>query len=640
MANLEKVFEPFTINKLTVPNRIVMSPMVTHYATDNGTVTQRNIDYYAERAKGGIGLLTVEAMFVDMSSLEYHMLGIYDDKMIQGLKRLTDAIHREGGLASAQIIHKGRLAKTATTFMKPISSSYINDMGDMPRAMEAEEIHDLTEKFAQAARRAKEAGFDAVELHMAHGYILNQFMSPYANKRTDEYGGNAENRARFARETVEAVRKAVGPDFPITAKINATDRVRGGLEPEDWRIILPILEKAGLNAVNVSGGISETTYMMTAPMGVPRAFNLENAKKIKSYTSMPVGVVGRIPDIELAEEILKSGAVDFVTMGRATLADPHFMKKAREGRIEDIRPCINCNQGCVGRADYFLDICCLANPISGREGMVDMTPVKEPKRVLVIGGGPAGMEAAGTAAKKGHRVTLLEERDVLGGQFYLAGIPPLKAEVPRLVGYLEHYCRANGVEIVTGHKAAESDLERYQPDAVIMATGGKPLTLPIPGLSQCHTAEDVLTGRYRVKSPCCVIGGGSVGCETADFISEQGIEVTVVEMMPAVCRDQEKRQRRIQLLKLINAGANILTEAKCLEIKDGFVDFECHGINERAGAFADIISAVGYKAHVEDGLLEACKKRGIRAIPVGDCNQKARNALPAIREGFEAAMKL
>lgn len=640
MATFEKVFEPLTINKLTIPNRIIMSPMVTHYATDNGTVTQRNIDYYVERAKGGIGLITVEATFVDMSSLEYHMLGIYDDKLIPGLRKLTDAVHAAGGRLSIQIIHKGRLAKTATTFMKPMSASYINDMGDVPREITEEEIRGLVDKFAQAARRAKEAGFDAVELHMAHGYILNQFMSPYANKRTDGYGGSVEGRARFAKEVVEAVRQAVGPDFPVTAKINATDRVSGGLEPEDWKTILPILEKAGLDAVNVSGGIAETTYLMTAPMGVPRAFNLENAKKIKSYTKLPVGVVGRIPTIQLAEEILESGAVDFITMGRSTLADPYFVNKAKAGDLDGIRPCINCNQGCVGRTDVFLDICCLANPIAGREGQVDMSKVEDPKKVLVIGGGPAGMEAAGTAARKGHKVTLLEERDVLGGQLYLAGIPPLKSEVSRLVTFLEHYCRSNGVEIVMGHKAVEADLETYAPDVVIMASGGTPLRLPIPGLEKCPVAEDVLTGKYKVKSPCCVIGGGSVGCETADLIAEQGVEVTIVEMMPSVCRDQEKRQRRLQLLKLIDAGANILTEAKCLEIGDGYVDYECHGINERVGGFKDIISAVGYRAKIEEGLLAACEEKKIRVLSVGDCNQKARNALPAIREGFEAAMKI
>ena len=640
MTALKKVFEPLTINKLTLPNRIVMSPMVTHYATDNGTVTKRNIDYYRERAKGGVGMITVEATFVDMSSLEYHMLGIYDDKLIPGLKKLTDAIHEEGGLASIQIIHKGRLAKTATTFVKPMSASYINDMGDVPREITVEEIHYLTDRFAQAAKRAQKAGFDAVELHMAHGYILNQFMSPYSNKRTDAYGGSIENRTRFAKEVVEAVRAAVGPDFPITAKINATDRVSAGLEPEDWKTILPILEKAGLNAVNISGGIAETTYLMTAPMGVPRAFNVENAKLIKSYAHIPVGVVGRIPTIELAEEILESGAVDFVTMGRSTLADPYFVRKAKEGRLRDIRPCINCNQGCVGRTDVFLDICCLANPETGREGQVDWTKVDDPKNVLVIGGGPAGMEAAATAAKKGHKVTLLEARDVLGGQFYLAGIPPLKTEVHRLVEFLEHDCRENGVDIVMNHRATVEDLATYHPDTVIMASGGVPLRLPIPGLSGCETAENVLTRRYIPKSPCCVIGGGSVGCETADFIAEMGIDVTIVEMMPSVCRDQEKRQRRLQLLKLIDAGVNILTEAKCLKIGEDYVDYECHGIRERADGFRDIISAVGYKANIENELLAACEEKQIPVISVGDCNEKARNALPAIREAFEAAMSI
>lgn len=250
------------------------------------------------------------------------------------------------------------------------------------------------------------------------------------------------------------------------------------------------------------------------------------------------------------------------------------------------------------------------------------------------------MEAAATAARKGHKVTLVETRDVLGGQFYLAGIPPLKEEVSRLVYYLEHNCRSNGVEIVMNHKATEEDIDTYKPDVVIMASGGVPLRLPIPGLDRCVSAEDVLTGKYKPQSPCCVIGGGSVGCETADYIAEQGIDVTIIEMMPSVCRDQEKRQRRLQLLKLINENANILTEAKCLEIGEDYVEYECHGITEKAVGFKDIISAVGYRANIEKDLLAACDRKGIKVISVGDCNEKARNALPAIREGFDAAMKL
>lgn len=339
---------------------------------------------------------------------------------------------------------------------------------------------------------------------MAHGYIINQFLSPYSNKRTDEYGGSLENRARLAVEVVRRVRKAVGPDFPVTAKINSTEHVPGGIETEDWKTVLPMLEGAGLDAVNVSGGLAETTYLMTAPMAVDRAFNAERARQIKSFSHIPVGVVGRIPTIELAEEILESGAADFITMGRATLADPAFVNKAKEGRIEDIRPCISCNQGCVGRTDLFLDVCCLANPVSGREGQIDMTPVKEPKNVMVVGGGPAGMSAAATAVKKGHKVKLYEANDIMGGQFYLAGIPPLKTEIPRLVKFLEHECRANGVEIVMGHKVTSKDMENDKPDTVIFATGGVPLKLRIPGLERCVFAEDILTGKKTVQSPCVI----------------------------------------------------------------------------------------------------------------------------------------
>lgn len=287
------------------------------------------------------------------------------------------------------------------------------------------------EKFGQAARRAKEAGFDAVEMHMAHGYILNQFLSPYSNHRTDAYGGSMENRARFPLEVIRRVRKEVGPDFPITAKINSTEHVECGIEAEDWKILLPMLEEAGINAVNISGGLAETTHYMTAPMSIDRAFNVERAKQIKSYANIPVGVVGRIPDIRLAEEILESGAVDFITMGRANIADPELVNKAKEGRVDDICPCINCNQGCIGRVDQWLDVCCLANPLAGREGdpRLKITPAPVKKNVVVVGGGPAGLSAAATAAKRGHKVTLFESCDILGGQLYLASLPPKKEEI-------------------------------------------------------------------------------------------------------------------------------------------------------------------------------------------------------------------
>ena len=432
MSNFEKIFTPIQFGTLELPNRIVMSPMVTHYATDNGTVTQRVIDYYTARAAGGVGLITVEATFVDLKSLEHHMLGIYDDKMVPGLKKLADAIHAAGGRASIQLIHKGRLAKSATTTMRTVSASNEPDMGETPRALTVPEIHELVEKFGQAARRAKEAGFDAVEMHMAHGYILNQFLSPYSNHRTDAYGGSMENRARFPLEVVRRVRKEVGPDFPITAKINSTEHVECGIEVEDWKILLPMLEEAGINAVNVSGGLAETTHYMTAPMSIDRAFNVERAKQIKSYANIPVGVVGRIPDIRLAEEILESGAVDFITMGRANIADPELVNKAKEGRVDDICPCINCNQGCIGRVDQWLDVCCLANPLAGREGdpRLKITPAPVKKNVVVVGGGPAGLSAAATAAKRGHQVTLFESCDILGGQLYLASLPPKDVRPP------------------------------------------------------------------------------------------------------------------------------------------------------------------------------------------------------------------
>lgn len=642
MGRIAKVFEPIKFNKLELPNRIVMSPMVTHYATDNGSVTQRVIDYYVARARGGVGLITVEATFVDLRSLEHHMLGIYDDKMIPGLKKLADAVHKASGRLSIQLIHKGRLAKSSTTYMRTVSASNEPDMGEVPRALSIPEIKEIVEKFGQAARRAKEAGFDAVEIHMAHGYIINQFLSPYSNKRTDEYGKTIEGRAKFAIEIVERVRKEVGPDFPVTAKINSTEHVEGGLEVEDWKVILPMVEKAGLDAINVSGGLAETTYLMTAPMAVDRAFNLERARAIKQLATVPVGVVGRIPDIQLAEEILARGDVDFITMGRALIADPDLVNKAKAGRIKDIRPCISCNQGCVGRVDFWADICCLANPVAGREGepQVAITASNKKKKVVVVGGGPAGLTAAATAAKSGHKVTLYEATDTLGGQFYLAGLPPLKKEIPRLLEWLQHDAVQSGVEIVMNHKVTAKDIEKYKPDTVVLATGGTPLVLRIPGVERCINACDVLTGKKKVTGPCVVIGGGSVGCETADYLTEHGVEVTIIEMTPNFCPDQEKRQRRVQLLKLIHAGANMISNAKVQKIGDDYVEFESFGLQQRVVGIKDVVMAAGYRANIQTDIIEVCEKLGIPVQSVGDCKERARNAMPAVREAYDFAVSI
>ena len=641
MSALKNIFTPIKIHTLELPNRIVMSPMVTHFATDNGTVTQRMIDYYAERAAGGVGLITVEAAFVDLKSMEHHMLGSYDDKLIPGLRALADAIHAAGGKACLQILHKGRLAKSSTTDARTVSASAVPDMGtDVPRELLLSEIPQVVDRFAQAARRTKEAGFDAVELHMAHGYLINQFLSPYSNKRTDAYGGTMEKRARFAVEVVEAVRKTVGPDYPIFAKINSTEHVEGGIQVEDWKTFLPMLEKAGLNAVVVTGGVLETNQYITPPAPVKRGINVDCARQIKQFSNLPVGVVGRIPDIDQAEQILEAGDADMIYMGRATVADPEIVNKAKEGRLADIRPCIVCSQGCSDRVVFReADMRCLVNPCAGREGQIKITKAEQPKDVLVIGGGPAGLTAAATAAKRGHRVTLFDANRYLGGQFYLAGIPPLKWEIPRFIKYLEHDARQSGVEIILNHKVTPETIMTAKPDVVIHANGSVPFTLPVPGAERCIYAGDVLLEKVKVTGPCVVIGGGSVGCETADFLTERGVQVTIMEMAPALCPELEKRTRRLQLAKLVHAGVQMLTNAKVLQIGEDFVEYDSLGLTERVSNVKEVIMAAGYRGSVQKDLEDTCKLLGIDSYSVGDCN-RARTALTAVREGFDCALKL
>lgn len=623
MGKLTKVFEPIRIANLEIPNRIVMSPMVTHFATDNGTVTQRMIDYYAARAKGGVGLITVEVAFVDLRSLEYHMLGVYDDKLVPGLKALADAVHEKGGKLCLQLLHKGRLAKSSATDARTVSASAVPDMGtEVPKELLLSEIPEIVDMFGQAARRAKEAGFDAVELHMAHGYLINQFLSPYSNKRTDAYGGTMEKRARFAVEVTQAVRQAVGPEYPVFAKINSTEHVAGGIQVEDWKVFLPMLEKAGLNAVVITGGVLETNQFITPPAAVKRGINVDCARQIKEFASIPVGVVGRIPDMDQAEELLAAGAADLIYMGRATVADPDIVKKAKEGRLEDIRLCIVCSQGCSDRVVFKgVDMRCLVNPCAGREGHVSVKPAETKKNIMVIGAGPAGLTAAATAVKRGHKVTVYDENSYLGGQFYLAGIPPLKWEIPRFIKYLEHDARQSGVEIIMNQRVTGEDIKAKKPDLVINAVGSVPFTLPVPGADRCIYASEVLLGKVKAEGPCVVIGGGSVGCETADFLAEQGVQVTIMEMAPALMPELEARTRRMQLQKLVHAGVHTLVNAKVLQIGDGFVEYESFGLTERVSDVKEVVMAAGYRGSVQNELKEACDTLQIPMYSVGDVNR-------------------
>ncbi|MEM3726324.1 MAG: NADH:flavin oxidoreductase, partial [Candidatus Bathyarchaeia archaeon] len=398
---MRKLFEPFQIGTMKLKNRIVMPPMGTNFSNEDGTVTQRLTNYHVERAKGGVGLIIVEGAYVEPRGKgSIKQLGVDHDNKIPGLRDLVTAVKANGAKVALQLFHGGRQSHSSIIGTQPVSASEVpcRLTGETPRALTTSEIEELVEVFAEAARRVKEAGFDAVEIHGAHGYLINQFLSPLTNKRTDKYGGDVKKRARFLLEILERIREKVGESYPVLCRINGDDYIEGGIKLEEAKIIAKMLEDGGVDALHISGGIYDSPIpVTTAPMALPHGVMVHLAAGIKKVVNVPVIAVGRLDDPKLAEEILQQGKADLVSMGRALLADPYLPKKIADGALDEINPCIACDE-CIGRLFFNEDIACTVNAALGREEEYRIEKAKVRKRVLVVGGGPAGMEAARVSA--------------------------------------------------------------------------------------------------------------------------------------------------------------------------------------------------------------------------------------------------
>ncbi len=564
---------------MTVRNRTVMPPMVTQYATDTGAVSERQMRYYVERAKGGVGLIIVEATSVYSLTGKAWPGGLCLDResLVPGHSRLTDAVHAYGAKIAVQLHHGGRQVNPAAIAPQlPVAPSPIGRRGFpvIPRELTAEEIQQLIQSFAAAAERARRAGYDAVELHGAHGYLLHQFVSDRTNQRTDEYGGSPENRLRFPREVIHAVRHAVGEDFPILYRISA----EGGYSFEDAQVFAQHWEKAGVNAIHVSiGGISPISIGSPeeSPMARPQGWLVHYAEGIKQRVGVPVITVGEIRDAEFAEGVLAAGKADFIALGRPLLADPEWVGKVAQGRIGDIRRCIRCEY-CRDGIDLGIPARCTVNPALGREGdLAELRPARATKRVMVVGGGPAGMEAARTAALRGHRVSLYEKGGALGdGQLRLAAAPPHKEKVGWLRDYLAEQVKKAGVEVHLNTEVDAQRVEREAPEVLVVATGARPLIPSIPGMKrkQVVTAHDVLGGNVKVEGKrVAVLGGRRTGCETAEFLAQRGCSVTVVARSDAsgLAQGATLLHRGPLLARLAQLKVQFITEHDVKEIQPG-----------------------------------------------------------------------
>jgi len=636
-----KLFEPFKIGTMELKNRIVMPPMGTNFAAEGGSVTKRLKNYYVERARGGVGLIIVEGAYVEPRGKgSVRQLAVDHDNKIPGLRELTTAVRAKGAKIALQLFHGGRQSLSSVIGTQPVSASevYCRLTRETPRALTVEEIKDVIEAFAEAARRAKEAGFNAVEIHGAHGYLINQFLSPLTNKRTDQYGGDVKGRARFLLEILERVREKVGSGYPVLCRINGDDYIEGGITLEEAKAIAKMLEAGGVDALHISAGIYDSPVPVgTAPMALPRGNLVHLAAGIKEVVKVPVIAVGRINDPELAEEILQQGKADLVSMGRALLADPYLPKKAAAGALDEINRCTACDE-CISRLFFNEEIACSVNAALGREGEYRIKKAEVAKRVLVVGGGPAGMEAARVSALRGHEVVLYEKSDRLGGQLNLAAVPPHKEEIKNVTAYLEPQIRKLGVKVVLGKEVTPSLVEKIKPDVVFIATGSVPIVpenLEVKG-GNIVTANDVLAGVASAGERIIVVGGGMVGAETAEFLAERGKKVTILEMLGRIGVDMPPMVIMLLYRRLKELGVIMITNAKVEEITGNSVVYEKDGKKQTIEADS-VVLAMRSKPNI--GLMKALKGRVPELYAIGDAKEPG-NVLKAIHEGSRLAREI
>jgi len=653
MNSFKLLFSPIKIGAMELRNRIVMAPMGTGFGASDGAVTERSINYYEARAKGGVGLVIAEVTNVNaVRQYGINTLGLFDDSLIPSWSELAEAVHGHGAKLAAQLMDAGPESISFLSGMQPVGPSPVagRTFRQAPRELSIEEIEGVINDFAEAARRGREAGLDAIEIHAAHGYaMVGSFLSPFFNKRTDIYGGSLEGRLKLLVEIVKRIKAKVGRDFPIIVRISGDDRVPGGRTLQETQFIAPILVEAGVDVFEVSGGaVPAAFWAVVPPSGTPLALNAPFAEAVKQVVSVPVICVGRINSPQLAEFVLESGKADLVSMGRALMADPEMPKKAAAGDFEDIAPCVADNFGCLGSAIRGRPATCIVNPAMGKEKEMAIVPAEKPKRVLVAGGGPAGLEAARVAALRGHHVTLFEKERKLGGQVNLASVPPHMQEMSQMIKYLSRQVEKAGMKVELGKEVTTELVEAMKPDVVIVATGAAPLVPDdIPGIDKDRvvTAWDVLAGKAATAARNVVIlGGGLVGCETADFLAETGdnlaagrTAVTIVEMLEDVALDMANEARHLLMQRLREKGVTILTSAKVKEILDDGVLFIRDGQEESIHNADTIVLALGAKP--VDHLFEEIKDKVVEVYVIGDAKEP-RKVLEATADGAEVGRKI
>jgi 2,4-dienoyl-CoA reductase-like NADH-dependent reductase (Old Yellow Enzyme family)/thioredoxin reductase len=655
--NFPSLFQPIQIGPMRLRNRIVMPAMSTNFADPEypGFVSVRHKSYYGERARGGTALIITERVNISPSSSGRKFgLDLSDDRYIPGFRELAESIREHGARCVVQLGESGRIGGmkvdvdgnfdksavrtgryfAASPFPHPIT-------GTVAQELSHRQLEEIAGYFADAADRAKRAGFDAVELHGAHGYLLNEFLSPYSNKRTDQYGGDIEGRSRFPLEVVSKVKEKIGDRLVLSYRISVVEFVQGGLDINESILFAKKLEQVGVQIIHVSAGLNETLSAMNRvipPMSFPRGRLIDYAEQIKKEVKLPVIVVQRINTPELADRVIREGKADLVATGRALISDPHWPLKAREGKLDEIRRCVACNQGCMEKIVMENSLSCLYNPVVGYEHLYGLGEKAErKKKVLVVGGGVAGMEAAYVAAKRGHTVRLIEKEDQLGGVARVASVLKEKREFSGVIEFLENQLKKLKVGIKLGEDFSLQSTKEENADEIIVATGSSPMIPRMNLRNNRYTirfAKDVLENPEGIGRDIFILGGGSVGIEVAEYLYRLGKKVTVIEMLEKVCGDLGPLNRIDVLERIDQSPIELMLKTLVLELNDEGIKILKDGKEELLKPPDTVVIAMGAKPNPisVEGL-----KNQIHYI--GDC-KKVGNAMDAIHDAFHTTGRL
>ncbi|MBS3756751.1 MAG: FAD-dependent oxidoreductase [Desulfobacterales bacterium] len=644
MTELDALFSPITIRNTEIPNRAVLPPMGTGLCEKGGRVNDALLAYIKRQARGGAGLLISEITAVHPTGMVApKQVGAWDDDFLPGLKALAENMRAFGGKAAMQLHHAGRESFYMIKKGKAMGPSAVPSLvyGQAPAEMSIEDIREIVAAFGTAAGRARKAGFDAVEIHGAHGYLITQFLSAISNHRMDEYGGSFENRSRFAIEVAEEVRRNVGDNFPVLFRISAEEYIKNGYTVDDILGILPQLVGAGVDAIHASVGTHGSPAGVTsAPPAFEPGFNVWRARKIKEAAGIPVIAVGRFNDPRPANNAIATGDADFVAFGRQQLCDPDFLQKARENRYEDIRKCIACNQGCIEREMFEgKSVRCAINPETGQELAYPEQPAAQPKTVWIVGSGPAGLIAAYEAGRRGHEVSLFEKEPEAGGNILYACKAPHKEIYGDWIRWQARQVEKAGVPIQTNTKVTADMIADAKPDAVILAIGGEKIIPQIPGIDLPHVydAWQVLGETAAPGKNALVVGGGLIGMETACFLASKGSSVTLAEQLESS-----------PVPKYTSHGYTLhkyLREKQCIfrfstavrKIDTAAVTFAAGEQTEEVSGFDQVVLAVGMKPR--NALKRDLEKSGFPHTLVGDALE-VRRIMESVEEGARAAWEL